>query len=187
MSEQAHEMVEPEASEAAAAPAEHEPGAEGAPGAEGGEKRVPVSESIRYRRRAQAAEQELEAVREQLAEKDKSLAEAQQELAEMERRERVDHLLRESEAIDLEAARLLTEVAVAQMDKPDVEAAVAELRERKPYLFRRDAGAPVEAGMGARPRGGEAQQLSAAAEQAATTGDRRALLRYLRMRRARSR
>ncbi|MEX2672509.1 MAG: hypothetical protein WD294_10405 [Phycisphaeraceae bacterium] len=148
------------------------------------EKRVPVSESIRYRRRAQAAEQKLEALQAELAATRESLSESEQALADAERRQRIDQLLSESEAIDVEAARLLTEVAVTQMEEPDVAAAVEELRSRKPYLFRQHGGGTGAGGsMSARRRGGAGSQLTEAAEAAATTGQRQDLLRYLRMRR----
>jgi hypothetical protein len=148
------------------------------------ERLVPVSESIRYRRRAQAAEQQLTDLQRQLGEASQALQETREQLEAAERRQRIDQLLIESEAIDLEAARLLTEAAVSQMDEADVADAVAELRQRKPYLFRnrRSVG-----GMGARGTGGTHLQLDEAARQASFSGDRRDLLRYLRMRRGNGR
>lgn len=149
------------------------------------EKRVPVSESIRYRRRAQAAEQKLQEMQTQLETAERSLNETRQALRDVERRQQIDQLLSESEAVDLEAARLLTEAAVAQMDEPDVQAAVVELRSRKPYLFRRSASAGGGS-MAARRRHGSGGELADAADAAATTGQRQDLLRYLRMRRGRN-
>lgn len=104
---------------------------------------------------------------------------ARQQLQRTERRQRIDQLLIESDAIDLQAARLLTEAAIAEMDDADVAAVVDDLRRHKPYLFRRreEAGA-----MSPRPRGAEPSDEAAA--HAAATGDRRDLLRYLRLRRA---
>ncbi len=102
-----------------------------------------------------------------------------EQLAASERRRRIDQLLVEGEAIDVEAARLLTESALAQMDEADVDAAVEELKRRKPYLFRRRRTA--SGAMAAHPRG-EAPLDESAAE-AAASGDRRDLLRYLRLRR----
>ena len=149
-------------------------------------KLVPVTESIRYRRRAQAAEQQLTELRQQYTELQQSLEDAEQQVAMTERRRRIDQMLIDSEAIDLEAARLLTEAAIEQMDDADVELAVDELRQRKPYLFRRSSAHSGGSGsMSAHPRR-KGQPVNEAAEAAAVTGDRRDLLRYLRLRRRRS-
>lgn len=151
-------------------------------GAEAREERlVPVSEAIRYRKRAQAAEQEIELLRGKLKQVEGELTEAQRTAAYLERRQRIDELLAESEAIDLEAARLLTEHAVAQMDEPDVKLAVEDLRRRKPYLFRQRI-ASGSGAMAVRPSG-DAEPAEEAAQRAVQTGDRRDLLRYLRVRR----
>ena len=147
---------------------------------EAAEKLVPVSESIRYRRRAQAAERELEQVQEQLLEAQRELREACEQVGRIERRQQVDQLLIEADAIDLEAARLLTEAAIGQMDEADVAAVVDDLRRHKPYLFRQSNGSA--GGLSPRPRA-SGPPLDEAAAAAATSGDRRDLLRYLRLRR----
>lgn len=148
---------------------------------EGGEKLVPVSEAIRYRKRAQAAEQEAGQMREQLTALQSQLDEASKTIDSLERRQRIDALLAESEAIDLDAARLLTERAVMEMDEPDVAEAVEDLRRHKPYLFRKRRGATASA-MSARVSD-EGDDAAQAAEQAIASGDRKDLLRYLRLRR----
>lgn len=148
------------------------------PGASEGEKLVPVSEAIRYRKRAQTAEQQLEDMSRQLIEARSQLDASQETITSLERRQKIDALLNESEAIDLEAARLLTEISVSQMDEPDVSAAVKELQRQKPYLFRHSS---TTSAMGPRVEAPDAQ--AAAAERAAATGDRRDLLDYLRIRR----
>ncbi|MEM6457911.1 MAG: hypothetical protein AAF710_00805 [Planctomycetota bacterium] len=144
------------------------------------ERLVPVGESIRYRKRAQAAEQRLTELTDQLAGLKDDLEASRQTITSLERRQKIDALLAGSDAVDLEAARLLTEVAVGQMDKPDVEEAVRELRRQKPYLFRRP-GRSVPTAMSLNVD--EPHDASAAAERAAATGDRRDLLDYLRLRR----
>ena len=125
---------------------------------------------------------ELEA---QLAELREQYDQSQQTITALERRAKIDALLTEADAIDLDTARLLTEVAVGAMDEPDVAAAVDDLRRHKPFLFspRHD-----ELGIGVQsPRlpeefGGPADLV---AQQAQQSGDRRDLLRYLRLRRER--
>ncbi|MFA7235867.1 MAG: hypothetical protein WC058_03295 [Phycisphaeraceae bacterium] len=145
-------------------------------------KRVPVAESIRYRKRAQQAEQQLRELQSQHQRLRDQLDLARRTIDAVERRRKIDQMLVESDAVDLEAARLLTELAVEQMDEPDVAAAVEELRQRKPYLFRRRGGGGAT--LSPRPRPGNGGgTLDDAAEQASQSGDRRDLLRYLRLRR----
>lgn len=107
------------------------------------------------------------------------LAEARAMIARLERRARIDELLADADAHDLPAARLLTEAAVESMDQPDVDLAVADLRRARPYLFRQ--GPAPASGMPARDAG--EPEPDRAAARAAATGDRRDLLRYLRLRR----
>lgn len=119
----------------------------------------------------------------QLAELREQYDQSQQTITALERRSRVDALLTEAEAIDLETARLLTEVAVGSMDEPDLAAAVADLRRDKPFLFHArhdDAGIGVQS-----PRLPEefGDPAELAEQQAQQSGDRRDLLRYLRLRR----
>ncbi|MFW6060975.1 MAG: hypothetical protein ACODAQ_12410 [Phycisphaeraceae bacterium] len=149
-------------------------------GDEQGEKLVPVTEAIRYRKRAQAAEQQIGELNGRLDQLQQQLAEAQQTVSHLERRQHIDAMLSEAEAVDLETARLLTERAVEQMSEPDVKLAVEDLRRSKPFLFRQSI-TTASGAMAARESGGA--PVEEAAERAVTTGDRRDLLHYLRMRR----
>lgn len=150
---------------------------------DGTDKLVPVTEAIRYRRRAQQAEQRLGDLERELGELRSAYDASQETITALERRERIDALLTESDTVDLEAARLLTEVAVAGMDEPDVAGAVADLRRHKPYLFDR-GGVGLPSAMGPREPEREHDPAADAADEARQTGDRRDLLRYLRLRRA---
>jgi hypothetical protein len=148
----------------------------------GADKLVPVSEAIRYRKRAQAAEQQLEEINNEISAMQAKLTEASQTIVGLERRQKVDALLTDAETIDLETARLLTEQAVALMDDPEVELAVEDLKRHKPYLFRhRQANGVSAMAPSIDPQGHDPAEL--AAEHATKTGDRRDLLRYLRLRR----
>jgi hypothetical protein len=147
----------------------------------------PIAEARRYRKRAQAAERAAADLRLELQQKSAELAEREQTITALERRQRIDELLLEARAIDLDTARLLTELAVADMPEPDLDAAVAELRSRKPFLFRAGrassgALAPRSAPDGAASAASPAQR---AAAEAHATGRRADLLRYLRLRRRR--
>lgn len=110
------------------------------------------------------------------------LDEARETIAHLERRQHIDALLRDADAIDLDAARLLTEHAVGAMDEPDLAMAVQDLRRHKPYLFQRpgDTGRGV---MGPRLDTDPPDPAAHAAAQAMQTGSRRDLLAYLRLRR----
>lgn len=124
------------------------------------------------RQRLMAMEGELERARGELKD-------ARGLVEKLERRQRIDELLAESDAVDLEAARLLTEAAVQMMDEPDLRMAVEDLRRHRPYLFRqRHKRGSV---MGARRESGE--RLEVEGEKARESGDRRTLLRYLRLKR----
>ena len=143
---------------------------------------VPVAEAIRYRKRAQAAEQQLSGLQEQLQSAQQRCEQAEQTISSLERRQQIDALLAEADAIDIDAARLLTEAAVQSMDEPDVAEAVDDLRRHKPYLFRAEGGATGGLALAPRIEGFD-DPLAQAAEQAQHSGDRRDLLRYLRLRR----
>jgi hypothetical protein len=108
-----------------------------------------------------------------------TLSQTQEALVSVKRSHEIDLALLSSDAVDLEAARLLTESTLSQMDTPDVQKAVATLRERKPFLFRqRPQPRAMSAGLKTNPT------LDEVAEHARTTGDRKSLLDYLRAKRA---
>jgi hypothetical protein len=133
-----------------------------------------------WQERAQTAETQLAEAQQRLSSIDSELASARETVAALERRQKIDALLSESDAIDLDAARLLTEAAVAQMDAPDLKLAVEDLRRHKPYLFRHRRAADSAASAAQLEDTPEAEQ---AAQRAAATGQRNDLLRYLRLRR----
>lgn len=141
-----------------------------------------VSEEVEWKARALQAEQQVEALREQVAALEGELAGEREAVDEAERQREIERQLREARAIDLETARLLTESAVAGMDEPDVARAVAELRKSKPFLFAPSVGAGTGVMAGHIAHGGK-NELACAAQDARSSGDRRALLRYLRLKR----
>ena len=150
----------------------------------GGEERlVPVSEARRYRKRAQAAEKIAGDLQEELAAKEAALAQQRRDLEELQHRQEIDELLIEAEVVDLETARLLTELTAATMDEPDVEEAVADLRRRKPFLFRRSPRSSGALSPKSEGDGCMEHRLDDAATEAGLTGRRQDLLRYLRLRR----
>jgi len=147
------------------------------------EKRVPVTEAIRYRKRAQEAEREREELASSLEELRSALDESRTMLIESERRRHVDSALTELRSVDLETARVMLEGSIGgEADEGTIRKAAAELRRKKPFLFRSCATPSGGSSMGGRPRRG-ADPLESHARAATETGDRKALMRYLRVRR----
>lgn len=148
---------------------------------DGLDRLVPVGEAIRYRKRAQTAEQELNDLRGRFQDLQVELEHSHQAVTQLERRQKIDELLTGAEAVDLDVARLLTEAAVEMMDEPDVRLAIEDLRRHKPYLFRKHQS--ERSVMPVRHRENGTVRTHQAAEQASVSGDRRDLLKYLRLRR----
>lgn len=157
-------------------------GGVGTGGSGGGEGGAPESqgaggplltEDLQWRRRAIAAE-------DRLAELEKQLDEARQSIGRAELRSRIEREAQALDAIDVETVALLAQTTLAGMDAPDVGAVLRDLKRRKPFLFR---GAAPPSAMAPQGTSGEDAALARALEEARASGDRRALLQYLRMRR----
>jgi len=123
----------------------------------------------------QARSAELET---KLAATERSLAESREALDATERKREIERELARQGALDLDTASMLTEAAIAGLTKADAKAAIADLKRTKPFLFRTPTrtsamSAAIDSDSG----------LDHAAAAARESGDRRALLRYLRMRR----
>lgn len=98
-------------------------------------KLVPVSESIRYRKRAQLAEKQNEELLEQL-EQAKSQAQGFSErIGEMETERKLTSRLAEAGAIDVEAAVLLAKTRLGSGQGEDIDGVVDQIRKEKGYLF----------------------------------------------------
>lgn len=110
-----------------------------------------------------------------------ALEESRASLLAAERGRKVDEALIELRAVDLETARAMLEKEMLP-EQDDVRAAAVSLRRRKPFLFRGVSAASGGAAMGGRPRAGS-NGVETHARAAAETGDRGALLTYLRARR----
>lgn len=113
------------------------------------------------------------------------LATLRQELAAQKRERAIAQALESAGIIDADVGVALIEKWTQGRGDEAISGAVAELKKRKPQLFargqaRQSAPSPTMAGRVAERRGSE---LSGAAALAASSGDRAALLRYLRLRR----
>ncbi len=165
------------------------------------QKLVPVSESIKYRRRAQQAEARIAQLEQQLNEATTTAQQHQEQLAtaeaqrdeatsqliSAENRAAASRMLADAGAVDLETAALLLGKRIdlgEPVDDDTLQAAVQDLLLDKPYL----AGHPAS-GLPAATRGPSqradsvASQLTRAADRAARSGSRTDVAEYLRLRR----
>lgn len=133
-------------------------------------------------RAAGAPESEENGAADRLSALESELSEAQAALERSERERALDRALGEAGAIDMETARLLAERVMGDGEESDAASAVEEVKRRKPFLFR-SARAGAYGAMGAAPE--ERGAIDSAAHEAARSGDRGSLLKYLRLRRER--
>jgi small-conductance mechanosensitive channel len=164
-------------------------------------KLVPVAESIKYRRRAQQAEerlqqveQQLKDVQQQVQQRADEIAQAQaqrddakQRIVEMRNRLLAQRLMSQAGVIDAEAAWTLLQDRMdlgKELDEDAIARGVEGLLLDKPFL-RQSPHPPVgPATASARaPAAARAAQLAQAADRAARSGGRKDIANYLRLRR----
>ena len=148
-------------------------------------KLVPVTESIRYRKRAQSAEKKNEDLTEQLAEANENAAQMSRQLSSIQTEQELMRKLAAAGAVDLETAVLLAKARIQDQIEADLDGVIEQLRNEKQYLF---GGAPGTATAkktaGVRERiSGNQTMIEKAAKKAATTGSRTDLQEYLKLRR----
>jgi len=126
------------------------------------------------------------ALERRVAELESELRSAQEAQRKAELRVEIDAALIGAGALDLETGRLVLEHELEGMDEPDVEAALARAQASKPFLFadgsRRGQRGSTAMAAGLGP-GGPGEDLDRLASGIRETGDRRELMRYLRLRR----
>ncbi|MCK5174149.1 MAG: hypothetical protein KAR47_12215 [Planctomycetes bacterium] len=154
----------------------------------GPEKLVPLHEAVRYRKRAQSAEKEAAAAKQQLQESVSGSEVLAEQLDEMKVDRKLSEMLTEAGVCDLEAAVLLARARLKDCEGGDVESVVERLRKEKRYLFvERDE---VAVGVGMKTSGvkdgrsGGRRVLEGAATKAAVSGSRNDVHEYMRARRA---
>ena len=141
------------------------------------ESRVPVQVAMRTAERLEETEAELEA--------------AVGASASIERAHAIERAAVDAGAVDVETVALLVSSAMEAGEAGSASEAVSALASSKPFLFTAAPAPPPGnssfAAAPSSPRGGSspgaAPPLALAAEEAGRTGDRAALLRYLRLRR----
>jgi hypothetical protein len=140
-----------------------------------------LHEAQRWQALLDEAESEIADLEARVAELEAALADAQSSAGLAARERTLEQELARAGAIDTETAALLLAPAMTNQPDADIGALVRDLRERKPFLF-----------AATRPRAGASMgpavpmdELGDLATDARHTGDRAALLRYLRRRRVR--
>ncbi|MBW8038517.1 MAG: hypothetical protein FVQ85_00795 [Planctomycetes bacterium] len=146
---------------------------------------VPVSESIRYRKRAQSAEKKIEALADQLAEAKAEAKKAAEQLSGIEVEQKLIRKLAAARPVDLETAVLIAKAKIEGETEADMDSVIEQLKKEKQYLFAVTSGvvtAKKTAGVRERAEGSQTF-LERAARKAATTGSRTDLQEYLKLRR----
>jgi hypothetical protein len=162
---------------------------------------APAAETARHRRAAQQAQARCQTVEKQLAELRQQMegrleqlatAEAQRDelshqLDTTRRRASAERMLAACGAADLEAGMALLEKRMdfsQDLEDSRVASAIEGLVAEKPFLLGPPAALPGKTAGAKARRPGPAQQLARAAARAATSGSRRDVADYLRLRRA---
>ena len=148
-------------------------------------KLVPLSESIRHRKRAQSAEKKIEDLAEQLAEAKAGAKTTAEQLRKVQVEQKLVHKLVAAGTVDLETAMLIAKARIESETEADMDSVVKQLRKEKQYLFA-ITGVKAAAKKTARAKErieGSQTILERAAKRAATTGSRTDLQEYLKLRR----
>ncbi len=146
---------------------------------------VPVTESIRYRRRAQSAEKKTQDLAEQLADANQKITQMSDDLAVLELDRKLARKLTAAGAADLEAAALMAKVRMEDRTDGDLDACIEQLKKEKSYLFGgSDHSVTSRKTAGAKDRiAPRRSALERAAQKAAQTRNRADLQEYLKLRR----
>jgi glutamate mutase epsilon subunit len=149
-------------------------------------KLVPVSESIRYHRRAQSAERRAEELTGELAEARAETGRLAEELKATHKEQELMSKLAAEGTRDLEAAVLIAKARLSREDKADVAGVVEQMKKEKGYLFgeKSTTEIAVRTSPAKESRQGGAAGLERAAKRAAGTGSRADLQEYMRKRRS---
>ncbi|MHC4122319.1 MAG: hypothetical protein ACYSSI_01995 [Planctomycetota bacterium] len=149
-------------------------------------KLVPVSESIRYRKRAQSAEKLNENLTEQLGQARNDNQQMAEQLEQVKLERDLMQKLATAGAVDVETAMLLAKARLTDGDDTaDLDGCIEQLKKDKQYLFggyQSESMAKKTAGAKERVNGGK-MVLERAAQKAAETGSRVDLQEYLKLRR----
>jgi hypothetical protein len=146
-------------------------------------KLVPVAESIRYRKRAQSAEKQIESLSQELAEARSQASEMSEQLRDIRIERELTRKLATAGAVDLETAVLIAKARAEAQDTADLDVVIEQLRRDKQYLFGGAAAMPRRTAPAKDRVANNQAVLERAAKQAAATGNRTDLQEYLKLRR----
>ena len=152
---------------------------------DGSLKLVPLSESIRHRKRAQSAEKKIEDLAKQLAEAKAETETTAEQLRQVQVEQKLVHKLTAAGTVDLETVMLIAKTRMEGETEADMDSVIKQLRKEKQYLFATSSGT-LAARKTARAKErmeGSQTVLERAAKRAATTGSRADLQEYLKLRR----
>lgn len=149
-------------------------------------KLVPITESIRYRRRAQGAEKQAQELTEQLQEANETIAQMSEQLEGLQRDQELTRKLSAAGASDLETALLVAKARLKSQAKADVDTCIEQLKTDKRHLFEAPSSMITpRRTAGVKDRTAPSQTaLQKAAAQAAQSGKRTDFQHYLRLRRS---
>lgn len=154
------------------------------------EKLVPVSESVRYRKRAQNAEKEVESLSRQLEEAKSEASQMAGKIRSIELESKLTRKLAACGAVDLETAILVAKSRIKDEQEPEIDGVIEQLKQEKQYLFGYGPNLTASSDKTSGPKDkttpdvhrGQAR-LEKAARKAATSGNRVDLQEYLKLRR----
>jgi hypothetical protein len=140
-----------------------------------------LNEEVIWRARAVRAETQIEELQAKVDQISSELEQTRSAANQSDQKRALELELALADAQDIDTAVLVAQSVLAQMEEPDIKAAVAELRTSKPFLFRTSPA--VSAMSGRVPSAGPGAVLGDLADEARESGDRALLLQYLRARR----
>ncbi len=148
-------------------------------------KLVPVTESIRYRKRAQGAEKKVEDLTEQLCRREKEALMLNEQLDNIRSEQELTKKLIAAGTVDVESAVLLVKTRMQEQKDIDVDELIEQLKQDKQYLFKNsNENVTAMKTSGAKDHTTDRYAaLANAARKAADSGSRRDLQEYLKTRR----
>ena len=154
---------------------------------------VPVSEAIKYRKRAQAAEQRVEQLSETLEAHELEVKRLEDHFEEVRLENELTQRLAKAGVNDLEVALLLAKESLkssageeGHRQEADIVGIVKSIRDERPYLFAGEESSLFSvptAGLRRQQSRGSAAVLSRQAEKVTQSGSRQDMQEYLRLRR----
>jgi len=150
-----------------------------------GEKLVSVREAIRYRKRAQSAENEAVKLQKRLEESKTENEHLNRQLSQIELDRQLAQKLTVAGVHDIETAVLVAKARLSGGEDIETDSVIEQMRSEKSYLFEEPEGlvtAAKTAGVKDRKPGGRSV-LERSAKRAAVSGSRADVQEYLRVRR----